>query len=202
MSVMYQDLSKYKFTLDRGRSKVIILLYRIVYVVFIRFTPSFMWEWRNILYRTFGAKIGKRVRIAPDVKILYPWKVSIGNYVWIGDGSNLYSVDSISIGNNVSISFNVFLATANHNIYDITFPTTSAPIYIEDECWISTNVLILQGVRVHRGSVVSACSLVTKDIPKGVVAVGIPAVPKRTRNKAKSFAATVVNENSAEKKNS
>lgn len=180
---MYQDLSKYKFTLDRGRSNVVILLYRFVCTLFIRHTPSFMWGWRNVMYRIFGAKIGKGVRIAPDVKILYPWKVAIGNYVWIGSGTNLYSVDSIIIGNNVSISFNVFIATANHDIYDITFPTTSAPIYIEDECWISTNVLILQGVRVRRGTVVSACSLVTKEIPEGMVVSGIPAVPKKARKR-------------------
>lgn len=178
---MYQDLSKYKFTLDRGRSNFVILLYRFVCTLFIRYTPSFMWAWRNVMYRAFGAKIGKGVRIAPDVKILYPWKVTIGNHVWIGSGTNLYSVDSIFIGNNVSISFNVFLATANHDIYDITFPTTSAPIYIEDECWISTNVLILQGVRVRRGTVVSACSLVTKEVPEGMVVSGIPAMPKKAR---------------------
>lgn len=172
---MYQDLSKYKFHLDRGRTKFFIVWYNLCYAILIRPTPKFFYGWRRWMYRLFGAKIGHKVRIAPSVRILYPWKITIGDYSWIGDGSNLYSVDNITIGNHVVISFHVFLSTAAHDISDVHFSTISNPIIIRDEVWLASNVVVNQGITIGKGSVVGDCSLVTKSLPEGIVAMGIPA---------------------------
>lgn len=172
---MYQDLSKYRYTLDRGHGRLFIFLYVLVEKLLIHTTPKPFASWRNMLYRVFGAKIGKNVRIDPGAKLLYPWNIEIGDNVWIGYGCDLYSVDRIKIGNNVALAHNIFLATAAHDVTKVEFPTVCAPITIEDEVWISSNVFVQQGVIIHKGAVIAACSLVTKDIPEGMIAMGHPA---------------------------
>lgn len=178
---MYQDLSKYRYTLNRRHGKLFIFFYGIIDKVFIKLSPKPLGAWRNMIYRAFGAKIGKNVRIDPKAELLYPWNIEIGDNVWIGYGCDLYSVDKIKIGNNVALAHNIFLATAAHNITEVEFPTICAPITIEDEVWISSNAFIQQGVTVHRGAVIAACSLVTKDIPEGMIAMGHPAKPIKKR---------------------
>lgn len=54
------------------------------------------------------------------------------------------------------------------------------PVFIEDDCWIGGNVIILPGVRIGQGSTIGAGSIVTKDIPPFSVAVGSPCRVKKT----------------------
>lgn len=178
---MYQDLSKYRYTLDRGHSKIFIQLYKMVDRLLIKTSPKPLSGWRCMWYRLFGAKLGKNIRIDPNARLLYPWNIEMGDNVWIGYGCDLYSVDRITIGNNVALAHNIFIATAAHDINKLEFPTICAPITIEDEVWISSNVFIQQGVTIHRGAVIAACSLVTKDIPAGMVCMGHPAKPIKKR---------------------
>jgi len=51
----------------------------------------------------------------------------------------------------------------------------SAPVTIEDDVYIGMNSLLLKGIRIGKGSVVAACSVVTRDVPPGVVVAGNPA---------------------------
>ena len=50
-----------------------------------------------------------------------------------------------------------------------------APVVIEDNVWLGANVTVLKGVRIGRDSVVAAGSVVTRDLPAGVLAAGVPA---------------------------
>ena len=68
-----------------------------------------------VILKLFGAKVGRHVVIKPKVNIKYPWNVSLGNYVWIGEEVWLDSLGKITIGNNVCISQGVYLLTGNHN---------------------------------------------------------------------------------------
>ena len=82
----------------------------------------------------------------------------------------------ITIGDGVLIGHNVTLATLNHderpkfrqNIYP-------KPIKIGDNVWIGSNATILQGVDIGDGAIIGAGSVVTKDVPKNAIVVGIPA---------------------------
>ena len=81
----------------RGRSAIVVQLWRVIYVVFFRNSPQFLYGWRRFILRLFGANIGKKVIIRPSVEITYPWKVVIGDYSWIGDNVVLYSLGKIRI---------------------------------------------------------------------------------------------------------
>lgn len=177
----YQKLKTYTYNLKREKSIYYIQIYKILDLFLIKTTPKFMHRWRVCIYRLFGAKIGVGVKINSSAKLLYPWNIEIGNYCWIGDNVELYSVDKIIIGNNVAFAHNVFVATAAHNIYKTTFDTIKQPIIIEDEVWISSNVFINMGIVVKRGVVIGSASVVTKDLAEGYVYVGNPAKPIKRR---------------------
>jgi maltose O-acetyltransferase len=107
-------------------------------------------------------------------------KIAIGDNVYFNNNFVAISEVSITIGNNVLIGTNVELYDSDfHNIephlrFGIqTHPV--APIKIEDNVWLGSNVKILKGVTIGENSVISNGAVVTKNIPANVVAGGIPA---------------------------
>ena len=93
-----QQLNKFKLPENfRGRNAITVQLWWLVQSTLFRASPQFLYGFRRLLLRLFGAKIGRKVIVRPSVKITYPWKVSIGDYSWIGDDVNLYSLGEIEI---------------------------------------------------------------------------------------------------------
>jgi len=177
-----QTLNKFKLPKNfRGRSSLVVQLWWMTDFFFFKLSPQVMYGWRRFLLRLFGAKIGKNVIIRPNVTITYPWKVSIGDYSWIGDNVELYSLGEINIGSNVVISQKSYLCAASHDYDKEDFPIWSKKITIEDECWLATDVYVAPGVTVGKGTVVGARSSVFKDLPAGKVCVGSPAVVIKDR---------------------
>jgi acetyltransferase-like isoleucine patch superfamily enzyme len=104
--------------------------------------------------------------------------VHIGANTLIGMGNVL--IGPISVGNNVIFAQNIVASALNHEYRDPNKPIhaqkiLTAPIRIEDECWIAANVVITAGVTIGKHSVIAAGAVVTKDIPPYAVAVGNPA---------------------------
>jgi len=64
---------------------------------------------------------------------------------------------------------------SEHDISDENFKATSAPVTIEDYVFIGPRAIILPGVTVHKGAVVAAGAVVTKDIPEFMIVGGVPA---------------------------
>jgi len=109
-----------------------------------------------------------------------------GANVSIGDntrfhGSCIHACEQINIGNNCLIAANCQIIDSNG--HDISFPDvsnrintkgSSDPVYIENNVWLGTNVVVLPGVRIGEGSIISANSVVHKNIPAMVIAGGNP----------------------------
>ncbi len=93
----------------------------------------------------------------------------------------------IYIGDNVSISPEVQLITADHDIDSEYFEYNERPIYINDYVWIGTRAIILPGVTIGKGSVIAAGSVVTKDVPPYCVYGGVPAKYIKKRNNNLSY---------------
>jgi putative colanic acid biosynthesis acetyltransferase WcaF len=181
MNHQYQNLKDYSYNLKREHSFLFIVIFRLCYSLLIRISPRQLFGWRNYIYKLFGAKIGKGVRISSSAKLYYPWNVTIGDYCWIGDNCNLYSIDKIEIGNNVALAHNVFISTAAHDITSRTFETIRKPVHVCDEVWIATNAFISMGVTINKGAVIGSCAVVTKDMPEGYICLGFPAKPVKLR---------------------
>ncbi|MBH5388832.1 WcaF family extracellular polysaccharide biosynthesis acetyltransferase [Bradyrhizobium diversitatis] len=165
----------------RGRGAVVVLLWQVVQSTLFALSPQPFFAWRRFLLRLFGAKIGRKVLLRPTVRVTYPWKTEIGDYSWIGDHVELYSLDCISIGSHSVISQRSYLCTGSHDMADLAFSYITAPITVGDQVWIASDVFVAPGVKVGRGAVVGARSTVREDVPPEVVAIGEPARVVRDR---------------------
>jgi acetyltransferase-like isoleucine patch superfamily enzyme len=104
--------------------------------------------------------------------------VLIGDRTLIGMGNTI--IGPITIGNNVIFAQNIVASALNHQYRDVAIPIVdqailTAPIIIEDDCWIAANAVITAGVTIGKHSVIAAAAVVTKNIPPYSVAVGNPA---------------------------
>jgi putative colanic acid biosynthesis acetyltransferase WcaF len=158
-----------------------VQLWWLVQATAFAWSPQFMYGWRRWLLRLFGAQIGSAVLIRPSVQVTYPWKLSIGDWSWIGDDAVLYCLGDISIGDNVVISQRSYICTGSHDYSLPAFNIYSKPIQIESEVWIATDVYVAPGVRIGQGSVVGARSSVFNDLPPMAICYGSPAKPVRLR---------------------
>ena len=171
-----QKLNLYKTPSGfRGRSAIVVQLWWIVQASLFAWSPQFLYGWRRFLLRLFGAEIGASVILRPDVKVTYPWKVKIGNYSWIGDNVELYSLGEIEIGENVVISQKCYLCTGSHDYKAEYFPIYAKKITIKDECWLATDVYVAPGITIEKGIVVGARSSVFSNLAKPGIYTGSPA---------------------------
>jgi putative colanic acid biosynthesis acetyltransferase WcaF len=179
---MYQKIEDFKLPENfRGRLVGKVQLWWIIQAMLIHTSPQFMYGWRNLIYRLCGAKIGKKVLLRPSIKCVYPWKLSIGNYSWIGDDVSLYTLGEIEIGNNTVISQNCYLCTGSHDYTKPSFDIYAKKITIGDEVWLASDVLVGPGVNIGDGTVVGVRSTVLHDLPGGMICYGNPAKPIRPR---------------------
>jgi maltose O-acetyltransferase len=82
----------------------------------------------------------------------------------------------VKIGENVRIApYTIILDSDFHDIKDHFADGPSKPVIIEDNVWLATRCTILKGVRIGKGSVVAAGSVVTKDVPPNCIVAGVPA---------------------------
>lgn len=177
-----QKLDTFSLPSDfRGRSAFVVQSWWIVQATLFACSPQFMFAWRRWLLKLFGAKVGKAVLVRPSVKITYPWKVSIGDFAWIGDDVVLYSLGEIEIGNNAVISQRSYLCAASHDYAQADFPIYAKKISIGDQAWLATDVFVAPGVSVGQGAVVGARSAVFHDLPPLMVCIGTPARPIKPR---------------------
>lgn len=160
--------------LDRGRSKWIEGLWYLTKCCF--FLSPLPWPsgFKCRLLRLFGAKVGKGVVIKPRVNIHFPWKLEVGDWVWLGEEVFLLNFESIRIGSQCCVSQRAFLCTGNHDFRDPAFSYRNAPIVVEEGAWVGAQVFVGPGVTLGEGCVVTAGSVVTKDQPAGMICSGNP----------------------------
>jgi acetyltransferase-like isoleucine patch superfamily enzyme len=169
---------------------------------------------RNLAYRLLGAEIRhycwlRAIEIPRNWKdiVLHPCSLDRGvvllcsgparrGKIEIGEGTyiNRYTIldahERIAIGREVMIGPHCFITDGNHGMDPAdsvkSQPMTAAPVEIEDEVWIGAHVTILPGVRIGRGAVIGAGSVVTRDIAAGSIANGTPARFRRMRGEPRA----------------
>ena len=125
--------------------------------------------------------LGERVRIyASTVPVeLWSWpngRLAIGEATSINYGTSISAHESVTIGRDCFIGQYVIINDNDyHDIKDKRVLPPSQPVVIEDRVWLGARVIVLRGVRIGHDSVISAGSVVTRDIPPRSVAVGHPA---------------------------
>lgn len=148
-------------------------------VVFIKWwCPSRL---RVALLRAFGAEIGDGVLIRHHVRVLWPWKLTIGANAWIGEGVWILNLEDVHIGHDTCISQEVSLVTGSHDMASPTFEFDNGSIMVGDRAWIAFGATILRGSRVGNGAVVGAHCLVRGNVEDSCIMTSPGAIPHSSR---------------------
>lgn len=179
-------LSDFKPTgLDRGVSKLKEIIWYFFKLFFFMTAIPFPSKFKVLILRIFGSTVGVGTVIKPRVNIHFPWKLVIGDHVWIGEEAFLLNFEKLSIGSNVCISQRAFLCGGNHDYRDPSMSYRNGPITLLDGSWVGASVFIGPNVVIGIDSVVAAGSVVTRSIPGNLIFKGNPAeeVGKRWKEK-------------------
>jgi len=159
-----------------------------LYILLLRSLPNALWPLRKLIIKKSLKHCGKSVKLGPNVFILNPHLVTIGDNVFIGDKSTISGNVHIDIGNDVLFGPEVMIRGGDHNINYVgkhmRFVKSGGknmPVTIEDDVWIGTRAIILKGVKIGEGAVVGAGAIITRDIPPYTVNVGNPSKPIKLR---------------------
>ncbi|SDG18829.1 putative colanic acid biosynthesis acetyltransferase [Paraburkholderia phenazinium] len=180
--VSVQELNRFQLPAGfRGRSAVVVQLWWLTQATLFRLSPQFLYGWRSMLLRLFGARVGRGVKIRPAATVTYPWKFEIGDFSWVGDDAVIYCLGDVKIGRNAVVSQRSYLCAGDHDPASVAFEIRGRPIVIEDEAWVCADVFVAPGVTIARGAVIGARSSVFKDMPSDMICTGHPCVPIKRR---------------------
>ncbi|WMY78345.1 sugar O-acetyltransferase [Citricoccus sp. I39-566] len=137
---------------------------------------------RTLLAELLGA-VGEEIEIRPPFHVDYGAHVHIGERFFANFGFLALDCAEIRIGADVQVATNVQLLTATHPLEPGPRRDkweAAAPITLGDNVWLGGGVIVGPGVSIGENTVVGAGSVVVKDLPANVVAVGTPARPVRS----------------------
>ncbi|MFV8372670.1 WcaF family extracellular polysaccharide biosynthesis acetyltransferase [Flavobacterium sp. LB2P74] len=171
------NLSKFdaNIGLNREVQKSTEIIWYLVKIIFFLSSIPYPSSFKVMLLRLFGAKIGAGLVIKPRVNIHFPWKLMIGDDVWIGEEAFLLNFELLSIGNNVCISQRAFLCGGNHDYKISSMPYRNGPITLNDGSWVGANTFIGPNVIIGTDTVVSAGSVISQSLEGNGIYRGNPA---------------------------
>ena len=158
--------------------------------VLLRWLPGFEGiALRSVFYRMLFARLDGFAFIYPGAYLDHSQNIHAGAALAINTGAFISARAPITFGSGVLVGPNVVIVSSNHR-FDLTDRPISeqghvlAPITIGDDCWIGANAVILAGVTVGQGTIVSAGSVVTRDTEPYSIVAGSPAKPIGRRERA------------------
>lgn len=138
---------------DRGRSRLV----QAAWLVISAFTVA-TWlpgsRWRGWLLSLFGARIGSGVVIKPNVRVKFPWRLSIGDFSWIGEDVWIDNLDLVEIGSHACVSQGAYLCTGSHDWSKETFDLITRPIRVGDHAWVGARAVLAPGTVLQKGGIV------------------------------------------------
>ncbi len=178
---MKTDLSTFDNSWYQPGNKVKIILWYFfnAFLLKNKYNPSS--KIKILVLKLFGAKIGKGVVIKPSISVKYPWKLTIGNYCWIGENVWIDNLDDVILGNNVCLSQGALLLCGNHNYKKTSFDLIVGKIVLKEGVWIGTKSIVTQNVTCQSHSILAVNSVATNNLEAFGIYKGNPAVKIRTR---------------------
>ena len=136
-----------------------------------------------------GFHIGKGSTVFLHCSFDCTQSFAIGNHSVVNSGCRLDTRGGIRIGDNVGISQQVIILTADHDMSLADFGGRNREVVIEDYAFVGTRAMILPGVTIGKGAIVAAGAIVTKDVPEYAVVAGMPAKVIKERRKDLNYSA-------------
>lgn len=142
------------------------------------------WHIRKLCYLLSGMKIGKNSIILMGLYVYDPWRIVIGNNVYINENCFLDGRGGIIIQDNSSISLHTKIITGTHISASNDFEYTCKRVIIRENVWTGVASIILPGVELPKGSILAAGSVAicskNNYIPMHIYS-GVPAIDIGTR---------------------
>jgi maltose O-acetyltransferase len=142
-------------------------------------TPSWF---RVLCLKAMGIKVKDSIWVSENTWFVNPEKLTLGREVCIGEASRIICHAPISIGDQFLGAAGLYIDSGSHDVN--TLLPSSAPITIGNRVWCGMRVTICAGVSIGDDVVIGAGSVVTKSLPSGYLAVGVPAKPIRKLERA------------------
>jgi putative colanic acid biosynthesis acetyltransferase WcaF len=166
---------------DPGRNDLVRVLWLLVSALFVQSALQPSSAIRVKLLRLFGARIGEGVVIKPRVQVKYPWRLEVGDHVWIGEGAWIDNLANVTIDSNVCISQEVYLLTGNHDYRAPTFDLKVEKICLKEGAWVGARAVVCPGVTMAEDSVLAVGSVLSSDTEAATIYRGNPAIPTSKR---------------------
>jgi putative colanic acid biosynthesis acetyltransferase WcaF len=141
------------------RSRFVVYLWAVVELIFVTNAWQISSSVRVAALRIFGAKIGSDVVFRPRTRVKFPWKLSIGDRSWIGEGVWIHNQDTVIIGSDVSISQETFITTGSH-AHRTDMALITKPVVIHDGVWLTSRCVVLGGATIGRSALITPATVV------------------------------------------
>lgn len=179
---MKTDLSKYNNSWYQPGSALKRWSWYLVNELFLKNPYNISSELKVFCLRIYGSKIGKNVMIKPNVNVKYPWKLTIGDYCWIGENVWIDNLAEVTLENNVCISQGAYILCGNHNYKLSSFDLMINPVILREGSWVGAKSIVSPGVTMESHAVLSLGSVATSDLAAYSIYQGNPAVKVKERH--------------------
>lgn len=168
---------------DRGASRLTEFLWLVVSATIVEtWLPGS--GWRKLLLQLFGARLGTGVVIKPRVRVKFPWRLTVGDYSWIGEQVWIDNLAEVKIGANACVSQGAYLCTGSHDWSVESFDLVVAPIDVGQNAWVGASCILAPGTKLCEGAVLSIGSVAKGSLTAGMVHAGNYAKPVRRRRQS------------------
>lgn len=165
-------LFRFSGLFEKIKTQIYFILLYVVNLVH-SFSPYFFAKY---IYNMCGYKINNKAVICRGVRFFHLGRLTIGKNSIINNSVYLDNRCGISIGENVNIAHNVKIYTLGHDPHSPLFAIKGGPVLIDDYAVIFSNAMIMPNIKIGRGAVVMAGSVVIKDVMPFSMVGGNPAV--------------------------
>jgi putative colanic acid biosynthesis acetyltransferase WcaF len=121
------------------------------------------------------------VLIKPNFHVKHPWRLTVGNNVWLGERAWIDNLVDVTIGDNVCISQGAYLCTGNHDWSDPGMGLIARPIRVESGAWIGAFAKIAPGTTIGENAIVTLGAVLLSDAEPHGIYGGVPAKRLRER---------------------
>ena len=165
---------------QRGRPLVVELLWLVASAVLVASSVPGS-RMRTMILRAFGARIAAGVVIKPRVRIKFPWRLSVGEHAWIGEGVWIDNLAEVTIGDHVCLSQEAYLCTGSHDWAREGFDLITGPITVETQAWVCARAVVGPRVTIGRGAVLGLGAVATGDLAPETIFGAAPPVLRKAR---------------------
>jgi putative colanic acid biosynthesis acetyltransferase WcaF len=176
----FQQDSRYKS--PRNVCELLLqTIWQYCWVLFCSWTPKPLNFWRLFWLRLFGAKLHGKPFVHPLARINTPWNLTMHDRSALGERANAYALGEIELKARCTVAQEVYLCAATHDFDHESLPLKTGKITVGEDAFLGARAFLMPGISIGAGTVIGACSVVTRDVPEWTIAAGNPCRPIRDR---------------------